>query len=98
MEWIENGVWILALIASAINLIYLIRFKNTESGDERGSVISGRSAIYSFAILSGLISFLILFDLVFDFSAEHYRLSIGFILMFSNAFSVISHNYVRKQY
>ncbi len=98
MKWIESGVWMLALIACTINVIYLTKFRKSESKDERGSQISGRSAIYSFSVLSGLISFLILFDLAFGFTAELYKLSIGCILMISNVFSVISHNYIRKQY
>jgi len=98
MKWIEIGVWVLACIACTINLIYLLRFQKNESGDERATLISGRSAIYSFSVLSMLVSLPITFDIIFGFTAELYKLTIGCILIVSNAFFVISHNYIRKQY
>jgi len=98
MKWIETGVWVLACIACTINLIYLLRFQKNESGDERGTLINGRSAVYSFSVLSVLISFIVIFDVIFGFTAELYKLSIGCILIVSNAFFVISHNYIRKQF
>jgi len=98
MNWIENGIWTLALIACSVNLMYLLKFKKNESGDERGFIISGRSAIYSFSVLSGLISILIACDIAIGFTAELYKLSIASILIISNVFSLITHNYIRKQY
>lgn len=89
---------IMFLLASLINVLYLLYFTKKEGGDERSLMIMGRLGVNMFSLLMGGVAILFITNNLFGFSFEIFKQALLGLLCIVNVLYVLNLNRLRKQY